>query len=245
MAIPYKKAESTSRNAGVLRRRGSITLEAIEDLLAQAGNVREVTPLMIASLCEQRKIDLSSRLARGRRQLYGRYLSHCLEDKKLSKNERADLAHLGALLHLAGDDIARIHDEIAVEVYGEAVNEVLDDFRLDEDEAEFLRELRGELGLTKDGAERLYQEGSTQARSRALSQAQSRDRQFILHREPAGEFTGRSNETLEGAIADGLAKATLAIPSLGWFEVGEIAGYIAEGRVKSWHVTLRAGIDKS
>ena len=35
MATPYERAESTNRGLGVLRRRGSVTLEGIEDLLAQ------------------------------------------------------------------------------------------------------------------------------------------------------------------------------------------------------------------
>lgn len=245
MASPYQRAESNSSSTGVFRRKASITLEGIEDMLARAENVRDVTPKMIAELCEQRKINLTSRLERGRQQLYRRYLSHCLEDKRLSKEERADLAHLSDLLHLRQNNLSRIHDEVAIEVYGEAVNEVLEDFRLDDEEAAFLRDLQKDLGLSGVQADRIYREGSSMARVRAINQAGSQDPQFNRHREPAGEFTGRSNDSLEGAIEDGLSNAALAVPGLHWFEVGQISGYIEEGRPKSWYVTLRAGIDMS
>lgn len=243
MASPYQKADPVTGSTGVFRRKSSITLEGIENLLAEAANVRDVTPLMITDLCEQRKIDLKNRLARGRRLLYRRYLSHCLEDKRLSQDEHADLAHLRLLLHLNQHELSHIHDEVAIEVYGEAVHEVLDDFRLDDQEVAFLATLQKDLGLSEDKAGRIYREESSMAQRRAMSEAASRDHQFILHRKPAGEFTGRSNDSLEGAIEDGLAKATLAVPGLHWFEVGEISGYIEKGHAKSWHVTLKAGID--
>jgi flavin-binding protein dodecin len=242
MATPFERAESTKRGLGVLRRRRSVTLEGIEDLLARATSVRDVTHTVISKLCEERRIDLNNRLARGRKQLYRRYLKHCFEDKVLSEEERADLAHLRSLLHLSAADLAAIHDEVAIEVYGEAVQEVLEDFRLDDDEAEFLRELREQLDLTEEKAERIYSRESGEARMRALSHAESRDRQFIEHHAAAGKFTGRSDGTLESAIEDALAKAALAIPRLHWFEVSEIAGYAADNKTESWHVTLRAGI---
>ena len=181
---------------------------------------------------------------RGRKQLYRRYLKHCFEDKRLSQEERADLAHLRALLHLSTPDLIAIHDAVAIEVYGEAVHDVLEDFVLDDDEAEFLRELRTQLGLTEATAERIFLKGSSEARDRAMSQAESRDQQFVEHHAAAGEFTGRSDASLEKAIDDALAKAAKAITRLSWFEVTQVAGYVAEGKADGWHVTLRAGIGK-
>ena len=115
MALPFEPTESTTRGLGVLRGRGSVTLSAIENLLAKAPAVRDVTPAMVTSLCEERRVDLPNRLARGRRQLYARYLKHCFEDRRLSDDERADLAHLRALLHLSPDELADIQDEVAIE----------------------------------------------------------------------------------------------------------------------------------
>jgi len=53
MASPYQKLEPATGSAGVFRRKSSVTLEGIEDLLADAANVRDVTPVMITDLCEQ------------------------------------------------------------------------------------------------------------------------------------------------------------------------------------------------
>ena len=101
-----------------------------------------------------------------------------------------------------------------------------------------------ELGLTDAKAERIYHDGSNQARDRAMSQAESRDRQFTERRAAAGEFTGRSDSTLEKAIDDALARAGKAIARLRWFEVTEISGYVSNGMTESWHVRLKAGIGK-
>ena len=34
----------------------------------------------------------------------------------------------------------------------------------------------------------------------------------------------------------------MAVPRLHWFEVTETAGYIENGEVSGWHVSVRAGI---
>lgn len=245
MAHPYQQADPTAKASGIFHRKASITLDGIEDMLARADAIRDVTPDMVVTFCDQRKIDLAHRLARGRRLLYRRYLCHCLEDKRLSKEESADLEHLAQLLHLKQSDLEQIHNEVAIEVYGEAVTEVLDDFKLDEEEAAFLSSLQKNLGLSEVQADRLNREGSSMAHDRAMSQAASRDDQFTLHRKPAGEFAGCSETSLEAAIEDALAKAELAVPGLHWFEVGEISGYVDQGKTKSWHVTLRAGLNMS
>ena len=134
-------------------------------------------------------------------------------------------------------------DEVAIEIYGKAVEEVLEDLKLDDDEAVFLRRLREDLALGEAEADQSYDRAALQARDKALSRATSRDEEFSRHRAPAGEFTGRSDTSLEDAITDGLAKAAVAIPNLHWFEVEELAGYVEEGRPSSWHVRLVAGID--
>jgi flavin-binding protein dodecin len=244
MATPYERVESTKTGLSALRQRGSITLEGVEDLLAQAECVRHVTAEMVSSICDARRIDLARRQKRGRMDLYRRYLRHCFEDNVLSDDEREDLAHLRVLLHLSAEDLQVVHDEVAIEVYGEAVEEVLDDFRLDDDEADFLRGLRQTLGLDEDKAQRIYSEGSSKARTRAYSQAVALDHQFIEHRVPAGEFSGRSNESLEHAIQDAITRATLAIPTLYWFEVSLIGGYVGEGESDRWYVNVRAGTRK-
>jgi flavin-binding protein dodecin len=218
------------------------TCEAIEDLLACTEGVRAVGVEAIQKICEDLGVDLRQKYLSDRKHLYRRYLAYCLEDRELSEQENADLEHLRSLLHLAMDDVVSVHDEVAREVYGKAIQEVLADLKLDPEEEAFLRRLRGELHLSEKVAGQLYTEGERSARDHALRKASSRDRLFLTHHTPAGEFTGRSTTTIEGAVADALAKATVAIPSLHWFELTHLAGYVEEGQAKGWHVILRAGV---
>jgi flavin-binding protein dodecin len=196
----------------------------------------------VRTVCEDLGVDLRQKYLSDRKHLYRRYRAYCLEDKELSEEENADLEHLRSLLHLATDDVAVLHDEMAREVYGKAIQEVLADLKLDPEEEAFLRRLRGELRLSEQVAAQLYTEGEQTARDRALSKASSPDRLFLSYRAPAGEFTGRSTTTIEDAVAEALAKATVAIPSLHWFELMHIAGYVEEGQTRGWHVTLQAGV---
>jgi flavin-binding protein dodecin len=218
------------------------TFEAIEDLFARAEGVRDVGAEAIRGVCEDLGVDLRQKYLSDRKHLYRRYLAYCLEDQELSEQENADLEHLRRLLHLAMDDVVAVHDEVAREVYGKAIQEVLADLKLDPEEEVFLRRLRGELHLPEKVAAKLLTEGERSARDRALSKASSRDHLFLSQHAPAGEFTGRSATTIEDAVAEALAKATVAIPSLHWFELRHIAGYVEEGRARGWHVILQAGV---
>lgn len=217
-------------------------MEKIEDLFAQASCVQDVQLESVQDVCQERGIDLQRRLGRGRTALYGRYLKHCLDDDVLSERENADLTHLRDVLLLSPAEVLTVHDAIAIEIYGEAVHEVLADLQLDADEAEFLQRLRIDLDLPEDRADRIFRSQEADARIRAITQASSRDALFSQHRVPAGQFIGRSNDSLENAINDVIAKATLAIPRLHWFEVLETAGYVESGAVSGWHVVVRGGL---
>ena len=245
MAKPFQR---TSRETGRLGRafgtKRAAALGAVEELLAQAACVRDVTPDEVQGACASSGVDLGRRFKTDRKILYRRYLDHCFEDKVLSPEESADLAHLRSILHLPDEDVADIHDSVAREVYGKAIEEVLADMQLDEQEETFLRKLRIELRLPEREAERLYAEGVWDARNRALHEASSRDDDFVVQGAAAGEFTGRSTTTIEDAVADALAKASRVIPELHWFELIQTAGYVENGRRTGWHVCIRAGIRK-
>ena len=196
----------------------------------------------VREICEDLGVDLRQKYLSDRKHLYRRYLAYCLEDRELSEQENADLEHLRSLLHLAMDDVVAVHDEVAREVYGKAIQEVLADLKLDPEEETFLRRLRGELQIPEKVAERLYTEGQQSAREQAMREASSRDHLFLKHHAPAGEFTGRSTTTIEDAVTEALAKASVAIPSLHWFEVTHLAGYVEEGQPTGWYVILQAGV---
>jgi flavin-binding protein dodecin len=245
MADPFQRMDPQSGAMGrLMRSRRSAALDAIEDLLAQAGNLREVSCEHVQDICSKHGLESPRRIPRDRKRLYQRYLEHCFEDRVLSEEEDADLTHLRELLHLDAREVTAVHQAVAREVYGAAVEEVLEDMRLDPEEEAFLRRLRGDLHLSDRDADRLLETGAQEARTRAIQRATTQDAEFVEHRMPAGEFTGRSQESFEGAITDALAKACLAIPSLHWFEVAQIAGYVEDGRASGWHVTVRAGIKK-
>ena len=242
MAGPFRPASPKSGFGRALRSKRATTFEAIENLLAVCGSVREVSIGSVATVCDAHGIDLERRFASDRKHLYRRYLAYCLEDKELSEEENADLEYLCILLHLEEKDIAGVHDEVAREVYGKAIQEVLADLEINGQEEAFLRRLRGELHLSDKVAADLLERGQHDAHDLALSQASSLDDDFSVYRAPSGEFTGRSDGTFEEAVADALAKAQIAIPNLHWFEVIHIAGYVGDGKPKGWHITVRCGL---
>jgi flavin-binding protein dodecin len=244
VADPFRRSSSPGNGFGrALRSKRAATFEAVEDLLARAEGVRAVGVESIRDICEDLGVDFHRKYLSDRKHLYRRYLAYCLEDQELSEEENADLEHLRSLLHLAMDDVVAVHDEVSREVYGRAIQEVLSDLKLEPEEEAFLRRLRGELHLSEKVAEELYAEGRRSAHDRALKEASARDHLFLKHHAPSGSFTGRSATTIEDAVAGALAKASVAIPSLHWFELTNIAGYVEEGKTKGWHVVLRAGVD--
>lgn len=55
------------------------------------------------------------------------------------------------------------------------------------------------------------------------------------------ELTGSSKDGLEAAIRNAIRKASNTVEHLHWFEVIDTRGYIEEGDVAYWQVTVKAG----
>ena len=55
------------------------------------------------------------------------------------------------------------------------------------------------------------------------------------------ELVGSSREGVDDAIHRAIEKASETLRNLDWFEVKEIRGWIAEGRVQHTQVTLQVG----
>lgn len=55
------------------------------------------------------------------------------------------------------------------------------------------------------------------------------------------ELTGSSTVSIEDAIQKAIARASQTIHNLRWFEVVETRGYIEEGAVAYWQVTVKIG----
>jgi flavin-binding protein dodecin len=55
------------------------------------------------------------------------------------------------------------------------------------------------------------------------------------------EIVGSSDKSISMAIDNAIAKASGSLRHLGWFEVVQMRGNIAEGKVKRYQVTLKVG----
>lgn len=55
------------------------------------------------------------------------------------------------------------------------------------------------------------------------------------------ELTGTSTTTLEDAIQNAITRASKTVRRMGWFQVAETRGRIADGKVAQWQVTLKIG----
>ncbi|HBK04322.1 MAG TPA: dodecin flavoprotein [Acetobacteraceae bacterium] len=55
------------------------------------------------------------------------------------------------------------------------------------------------------------------------------------------ELVGSSEESVTKAIDNAIAKAAATIRHLGWFEVVQVRGQVADGKVGQYQVTMKAG----
>ncbi len=55
------------------------------------------------------------------------------------------------------------------------------------------------------------------------------------------ELTGSSPAGTDQAIQNAISKASLTIKNMHWFEVVETRGYIDDGAVQHWQVTIKVG----
>lgn len=55
------------------------------------------------------------------------------------------------------------------------------------------------------------------------------------------ELVGSSEESISKAIDKAIAKASLTVRHLGWFEVVQMRGHIEDGKVSHYQVTIKAG----
>ena len=61
------------------------------------------------------------------------------------------------------------------------------------------------------------------------------------HTYSISEIVGTSDQGLDDAVRNGIAKASQTLRNLDWFEVKEIRGHLEEGKVADWQVTIKLG----
>ena len=55
------------------------------------------------------------------------------------------------------------------------------------------------------------------------------------------ELTGSSKTGVEDAVQNAIAKASKIFHNLHWFQVVDIRGYVEQGKVDYWQVTIKLG----
>jgi flavin-binding protein dodecin len=55
------------------------------------------------------------------------------------------------------------------------------------------------------------------------------------------ELTGSSKTSIEDAIQNAITKASQTLRNLNWFQVVDSRGYIENGKVAYWQVTIKLG----
>ncbi len=55
------------------------------------------------------------------------------------------------------------------------------------------------------------------------------------------EITGTSDQSMEAAVENAIAKASNTVDDMRWFEVTETRGSIENGNVAQWQVGLKIG----
>ena len=55
------------------------------------------------------------------------------------------------------------------------------------------------------------------------------------------ELVGSSPNGFEEAVKNALGRAAKTVRNMRWFEVSETRGYIEEGQIAHWQVTLKIG----
>ena len=55
------------------------------------------------------------------------------------------------------------------------------------------------------------------------------------------EIVGSSPKSFEEAVRNALARASKTVRNMRWFEVTETRGFMEEGKLAHWQVTLKVG----
>ena len=55
------------------------------------------------------------------------------------------------------------------------------------------------------------------------------------------ELTGTSTNSIEEAVQTAVSRASSTVEHIRWFEVTDIRGNIAEGKIQHWQVTIKLG----
>lgn len=180
--------------------------DQIEQLLAAAERVRNVSAREVAEVGARHGLNLGRQLGAARRELYRRFLEHCLLDFRFTPDESSDVLHLKQILHLEAWEAAEIHDEVVRRVYGRALETVLEDEQLDPDEEVFIRRLREDLEIPLVAAEGMLQQAWREARKRGATRGSTSGGPREAEPRKPISLAGSSETSVEDAIRHAVAR---------------------------------------
>lgn len=125
----------------------------VNNLLAQAHDVRSVTTQHVAEACGGVAPTDGDFLA-----LYSRYVDYCLTDGRLSADDQECLAHVRRLLGIKDTDANEAQERAAGVVYRRFVQAALGDGVLDSNDAATLAQVQIDLNLSEGTANIIYSE---------------------------------------------------------------------------------------
>lgn len=159
MAAPFASAPLRGQTLiqRVLRRPNQADAgRAVENLLAQATSLLDVTAVAIDEAIAEHAPKNRRRLITDLEALYERFIEHALVDKILDDDEFRASDHVKTLFGLNDHQVDRIHQQVAQAVYRESVEDALVDGRLSDEERVFLERLQSDLRLSEDLADQVY-----------------------------------------------------------------------------------------
>ena len=229
MAEPFQP-RPTGTDASQAASQAKSARDQIEQLLAQAESVRSISARDVAEIGARHGLNLGRQLGVARRELYRRFLEHCLLDFRFSAEESADIQHLKDILHLGAWEAAEINDEVVKRVYGRALHTVLEDGELDPEEENFIRRLREDLEIPLVTAEGMLQKVWRETHQRGARQ------EGTVEPLPRS-LVGSSEVSIEDAIGRALA-GTGAHPPRERLSLMDLQVEVREGKPPVFYVAL-------
>jgi hypothetical protein len=153
-----KRALADERILGGLirKRKPENALALLINALADAHDVREVGPALIQTINLEYKIDLHAKFGAEFDDIYAKFISLCLSDRKFSDDEVALLLHLKDLFAISDDRHNQIYEKVGSSVYSRAVSKVAEDAHISEEERKFLKSLAIDLELPEKVSNTVY-----------------------------------------------------------------------------------------
>lgn len=158
----------------------------INNRLAQAKDIKEISIRDILEIGEEHGVDVYGAFTQELKMLFAQYLKYCLLDLKLTKDEIQNIQHLQRLFYLSNETVKNVQQEVCRSIYEKAVQDVISDGVVTEEEKENLKKLQKYFSISQEDAEQTYEKQAEDYIQKMLSsmvkdQRLSPDEEKYLH----------------------------------------------------------------